>query len=124
MILVNDNWEQIYDLQDVSKIIRENYNEDLADELDELIPEHTASEYENLQWDYYEKCDKLTDLENEIDDLKEEIERTEKRVARELLSIIEKFCFSQESIEYRVNQGSNGTRDLIIKTIKEKYDIV
>lgn len=48
---------------------------------------------------------------------------TEKRVAREILSIIEKICFSDEFREYRVNQGSNGTRDLIIKSIQERYDI-
>ena len=80
MILINDNWEQIYDLQDVSKIIRENYNEDLADELDKLIPEHKDSEYEGLQWDYDLKCDKVTDLENEIDDLEKEIERFESKI--------------------------------------------
>lgn len=80
MILVNDNWEQVYDLQDVSKIIRENYNEDLADELDKLIPEHTDEEYEGLQWDYDQECDKVTDLENEIDNLKEEIERLESKI--------------------------------------------
>ena len=80
MILVNDNWEQIYDLQDVSKIIRENYNRDLADELDKLIPEHTDEEYEGLQWDYDQKCDKITDLENEIDDLEKEIERLESKI--------------------------------------------
>ncbi len=80
MILVNDNWGQIYDLQDVSKIIRENYNEDLADELDKLIPEHTDEEYEGLQWDYDQKCDKVTDLENKIDDLEKEIERLESKI--------------------------------------------
>ena len=80
MILVNDNWEQIYDLQDVSKIIRENYNRDLADELDKLIPEHTDEEYEGLQWDYNQKCDKVTDLENEIYDLGKEIERLESKI--------------------------------------------
>ena len=80
MILVNDNWEQIYDLQDVSKIIRENYNRGLADELDKLIPEHTDEEYEELQWDYDQKCDKVTDLENEIDDLEKEIERLENKI--------------------------------------------
>lgn len=80
MILVNDNWEQIYDLQDVSKIIRENYNEDLADELDKLIPEHTDEEYEGLQWDYDQKCDKVTDLKNEIYDLEKEIERLEIKI--------------------------------------------
>lgn len=47
----------------------------------------------------------------------------EKRVAREILSIIEKICFSEEYIQFRVNNGSNGQRDLIIKTIKEKYDV-
>ena len=80
MILINDNWEHIYDLQDVSKIIRENYNEDLADELDKLIPDHTDSEYEGLQSDYDLKCDKVTDLENEIDDLEKEIERLENKI--------------------------------------------
>lgn len=49
MILVNDNWVQIRDLQDVSKIIRENYNKDLADEFDKLIPEHTDEEYDDLE---------------------------------------------------------------------------
>ena len=47
----------------------------------------------------------------------------EKRVAKEILSIIENICFSNEFREYRVNQGSNGTRDLIIKTIQERYNI-
>lgn len=47
----------------------------------------------------------------------------EKRVAREILSIIEKICFSDEFREYRINRGSNGTRDLIIKLIKERYDV-
>ena len=47
----------------------------------------------------------------------------EKRVAREILSIIENICFSDEFREYRVNQGNNGTRDLIIKTIQERYNV-
>lgn len=47
----------------------------------------------------------------------------EKRVAREILSIIEKICFSDEFREYRVNNGSNGQRDLVIKLIKEQYEI-
>lgn len=43
--------------------------------------------------------------------------------ARNILSIIEQICFSEEFKEYRINYGSNGTRDLIIKTIKKNYDI-
>lgn len=47
----------------------------------------------------------------------------EKRVAREILSMIELICFGDEYKEYRINQGSNGRRDLIIRNIKEKYDV-
>lgn len=46
-----------------------------------------------------------------------------KRVAREILSMIETVCFSNEFSEYRVNNGSNGERDLIIENIKKTYDI-
>ena len=80
MILVNNNWEQIYDLQDISKIIRENYNRDLADELDELIPKHTDEEYEKLEWKYGLEYDKVLELEDEIDELREEIERLESKI--------------------------------------------
>lgn len=80
MILVNDNWEEVRDLQDVSKIVREYFNEDLADELDKLIPEHTDEEYEDLQWDYDRKCDNVTDLENELSDLEKENERLEDKI--------------------------------------------
>jgi hypothetical protein len=47
----------------------------------------------------------------------------ERRVAREILSIIETICFSEEYRAYRVNFGSNGQRDLIISTIKSKYNV-
>lgn len=46
-----------------------------------------------------------------------------KRVAREILSMIETVCFSDEFREYRVNNGSNGERDLIIENIKKTYGI-
>lgn len=80
MILVNDNWEQVNDLQDVSKIIRENYNYDLADELDKLIPEYTDEEYEDLLCDYNMESEKITDLENEISNLEKENKRLEEKV--------------------------------------------
>jgi hypothetical protein len=50
-----------------------------------------------------------------------EKELTEKRVAREILTMIESICFSKEYSEFRVNQGSNGQRDLIIAKIKKQY---
>lgn len=48
---------------------------------------------------------------------------TEKRVAREILSTIERIYFSEEFREYRIKNGSNGERDLIIKLIKERYEV-
>lgn len=46
-----------------------------------------------------------------------------KRTAREILSMIELVCFSDEYREYRIDNGSNGQRDIIIKMIKNNYDI-
>ena len=50
-------------------------------------------------------------------------ERIEKRVAREILSIIEKIYFSKEYLQYRVDYGSNGARDLLINSIRKLYDV-
>ena len=47
----------------------------------------------------------------------------EKRVAREILNIIERISFSEEYKEYRISYGSNGQRDLIIKMIQDKYEV-
>lgn len=50
-----------------------------------------------------------------------EKELIEKRVAREILTIIKSICFSEEYREFRIDRGSNGQRDLIIQKIKEQY---
>ena len=52
-----------------------------------------------------------------------EEKRIEKRVAREILTMIEKIYFSDEFREYRIGYGSNGTRDLIISSIRKLYDV-
>ena len=80
MVLVNDNWEHIYDLQDVSKIIREYYNRDLADELDKLIPEHTDEEYEVLKEELWEKENRIDDLEGELSTLELENEQLQRKI--------------------------------------------
>lgn len=43
MILVEGHWESVTDLHDVSRIVREYYNRELADELDGLIDEVEGS---------------------------------------------------------------------------------
>ena len=80
MILVNDNWKQIHDLQDVSKIIKEYYNRDLADELDKLIPEHTDEEYEGLKDELWEKENRIDDLEGELSTLELENEQLQRKI--------------------------------------------
>ena len=91
MILVNDNWEEVRDLQDVSKIIREYFNEDLADELDKLIPEHDDNDYFSLECDMADMQNEISaledensylegrayELENKVEDLEKEIEKLE-----------------------------------------------
>lgn len=37
--------------------------------------------------------------------------------------MIESICFSEEYRNFRINNGTNGTRHLIIRNIKEKYDV-
>ena len=67
MLRINGHWESVSSLQDISKIIREYYNCELADEMDKLI-ETQENEIRDLQlelhnvpmYDYddaYDWCD-------------------------------------------------------------------
>ena len=80
MILIGENWEKIRNLQDVSNIIREYYNSDLADEMDNLIPEHSDDEYEDLAFDLNNKEEKIISLEDEIDTLENKVEILEEKI--------------------------------------------
>lgn len=42
MMCIEGHWETVTSLEDVSRIIREYYNRELADELDKLIEEQEA----------------------------------------------------------------------------------
>ena len=44
MIHIEDHWETVDSLQDISRIIREYYNRDLANKMDELIDEYDEEE--------------------------------------------------------------------------------
>lgn len=46
-----------------------------------------------------------------------------KQTAREILSMIENICFGKEFEQYRCDNGSNGTRNLIIQKIKDMYGV-
>ena len=70
MILINDIWECTRNLKDISNIIREHYNPELANVLDSLLPNHTDEEYEDLQ---YWSIDEFTKVKNELVDLEDHI---------------------------------------------------
>lgn len=82
MVLINDNWEEVRDLKDISKIIREYFNEDLADEMDKMIPEHTDEEYWDLEWQLEEKDGDITSLKDENDTLENRIEVLEEKIEK------------------------------------------
>ena len=82
MVLINDNWEEVRDLEDVSKIIREYFNEDLADEMDKMVPEHTDEEYRDLEWQLEEKDGDITSLKDENDTLENRIEILEEKIEK------------------------------------------
>lgn len=80
MVLINDNWEDVRDLEDVSKIIREYFSEDLADEMNNLISEHTDEEYYELEYQLNDKDDYISSLEDENDTLENRIEILEEKI--------------------------------------------
>ena len=59
MILINGNWESVETLRDVSRVVREYYNRELADELDELIDvqEFEVEEFKEYKYMYESLCD-------------------------------------------------------------------
>ena len=61
MLHIEGHWETVDSLRDVSRIIREYYNTELADEIDSLIDEEEAQEK-------YEK--QVRELEDVIDQIR------------------------------------------------------
>ena len=64
MILIEGHWEKVNALQDISRIIREYYNYELADEMDKLIDEFEENE------DLRAEVERLRELEDIIDEIR------------------------------------------------------
>lgn len=64
MILIDGHWERVNTLQDISRIIREYYNSELADEMDGLIDEFEGNEI------LREETKRLRELEDIIDEIR------------------------------------------------------
>ena len=60
MMYIEGHWETVNTLSDISRIIREYYNDDLADVLDELIPDSKFLEAD------LEELEELREIVHEI----------------------------------------------------------
>ena len=60
MMYIEGHWETVDTLNDISRIVREYYNYELADVLDELIPENNFN-----QEDIY-RLEELEDIIEEV----------------------------------------------------------
>ena len=81
MILINDIWHTIRDLDDVSNLIREYYNRDLADEMYKLIPVHSDDEYDDLLSTYNDTSVENTNLSDDLNVAKNRINELEDKIA-------------------------------------------
>ena len=77
LIYINDTWLPVENIDDVSTIIREYYNKELADQMDKLFPEHTNEEYDELECELEDKSCMMDDMENEIFQLNNKIDELE-----------------------------------------------
>lgn len=59
MLSINGNWESVETLRDASRVVREYYNRELADEIDELIDmiDFKIEELEEYKYMYEDLCD-------------------------------------------------------------------
>lgn len=84
MILINNQWEQINDLSDIIRIVKENIGDDFAKEVEEKLSlelREKVSELEDkvdeLYWDmrdYDTISDRLDHLNEQLDKLEEYID--------------------------------------------------
>ena len=76
MIMINNEWYDVKELVDVEDIIRNNYSEELADEMKKLVD--NVNGLHNVEISHLE--DKIDDLNDELDELKEEMNDLETRL--------------------------------------------
>lgn len=66
MMKVNEYWERVETLSDISRVIREHYNSELADKMDELIDNTNKNVYHH---DKQEMEDRIMELEGVIEEI-------------------------------------------------------
>lgn len=77
MVLLDGNWENPMDLDDAIQLVRNYYNEDLADEIEKFVPIRCDAEYDALYEEYEKAQYTCEDLRKECEELQTEIGRLE-----------------------------------------------
>ena len=72
MILIKEQWYDVRDLDDVVKLIRKEFNYDLADKIEELVDELKSDHEADMR-----------DLQDEVKELNEEIDYWSSQVVGE-----------------------------------------
>lgn len=81
LIYINDTWLPVQNIDDVSTIIREYYNKELADQMDKLFLEHTNEEYDELRYELTHNGDVINIMQEEIFQLHYKIEKLEAQLS-------------------------------------------
>lgn len=86
MIMINENWEQVKDLSDIVRIVKENIGDEFAQKLEEICGEPTEeintafrkleSEKEELE----QKCNDYDDILESLEYLNEQLDKLEKYI--------------------------------------------
>lgn len=90
MILIKDEWYDIRDLDDVARLVRDNFDHDLADRIEDLSMELSLDHISDVS-ELQEKCDMFEDecanledristLEDEVESLNDEVMELERQV--------------------------------------------
>lgn len=81
LIYINNTWLPVENINDVSTIIREYYNIELADQMDELFPVHTDEEYYELESELEARKNVISNMQEEIFQLHYKIEKLEAQLS-------------------------------------------
>ena len=87
MIMIKEQWYDVRDLDDVIKLVREEFNYDLADKIEELVD----SERLDYESEISDLEDEINSINEECDNLKNEIDLYESACLKkdERLEILE-----------------------------------
>lgn len=79
MIYIDNHWELVSTLDECIKLVRE-YNEELAARMEDLLPNHTDEEYDDIQEELEKTQNYLSEAEDEVDKFQEQVDDLNERI--------------------------------------------